>query len=316
MISPYRKYSLAKGNKKFTCPACGRPKCFKPYVDNETGEVLHEMVGRCDHEQSCQFHYPPYKFFQDNPEARRTKSDLLSKILSSPKSITKVLTEQQQTKFFPMEWVETGTMRESTFSRWFRSLPFDEGTKADVLKEYYVGATRDDIVIQGTNYGPAAVFWMIDENQRPHDAKLMAYTCDGHRVSDWGNSMRAISIRKRVGPQLDSTDKTLFGLHLLPRYPEKDVCIVESEKSALICACKYPQYLWLATGGCGGLNEAKIRPLMNRHLIIYPDSGEYDKWQMRMQATRHPHYRIEDFMEQYPPNTDIADLILDHLATQ
>ena len=44
--------------------------------------------------------------------------------------------------------------------------------------------------------------------------------------------------------------------------------------------------------------------------MIYPNSGEYGKWKQRMEESRHKDYTIVDFMEQYPPNTDIADVLL------
>ena len=154
------------------------------------------------------------------------------------------------------------------------------------------------------------MFWLIDEQQRVHDAKLMAYRNDGHRVQGWANTMRSICERSHVGPQLQDTEKVLFGQHLLPRYPDKTVCIVESEKTSLICACRYPQFLWLATGGCGNLQTDKLLPLLHRRLVVYPDSGEYDKWKEQMAKSGCWDYRVVDFMEQFEANTDIADILL------
>ncbi len=215
-----------------------------------------------------------------------------------------------QTEFFPMEWAERAVGRESTFSRWFMQLPFDDALKRKVLEEYYVGATEKDIVVGGQNRGKAAVFWMIDEQMRVHDAKLIAYNPDGHRVEGWGNSMRSICEKRKRGPQLEQTEKVLFGLHLIDRYPEKTIYIVESEKSALICACRYPEHLWLATGGCGNLQASKLKPLMNRKIVVCPDSGEYRKWCEKMKESGHQQYDVLDVFEAYPPNTDIADVIL------
>lgn len=215
-----------------------------------------------------------------------------------------------QTEFFPMEWAEKAAERDSTFSVWFMGLPFDEDVKKKVLADYFVGATEKDIVVGGQNRGKAAVFWMIDEQMRVHDAKLIAYNPDGHRVEGWGNSMRSICEKRKRGPQLEQTEKVLFGLHLMDRYPEKTIYIVESEKSALICACQFPQYLWLATGGCGNLQASKLKPLMNRKIVVCPDSGEYQKWCEKMKESGHQQYDVLDIFEAYPPNTDIADVIL------
>lgn len=306
------KYSLIKGSKKLTCPQCGRPKCFKPYINNETGEVLHPDVGRCDHEQSCQYHYTPHEYFQDHPDER--ESDWQNRKASASAVRNKVpakpLPTYHQTEFFPLDWAVRGTVRTSTFRQWFESLPFDDEKKKDVLAEYYVGATKEDVCRNHVNYGKPAVFWMIDEKQQVHDAKVIAYQINGHRVEGWANSMRAICLNKGFGPQLDVTEKVLFGLHLLPKYPDKVVCIVESEKTALVCACKYDKFIWLATGGCGNLQVEKLKPLMDRRLVVYPDSGECEKWKARMAESGHPNYTVMDFIEKYEANTDLADVLL------
>lgn len=314
MINPL-DYELPKRYRKTSCPNpdCHDRRCYKPYVHKVTGEVLHPDVGRCDHEQSCQYHYSPKMFLRDHPELRHTtETSHIRAVIPRTPNHAPAAPPQPQTVFYPLQWAEQAQRRSSTFRRWFESLPYEAEVKAQVLRDYMVGGTQWDTYVEHVNYGPAVIFWMIDEQQRVHDAKLMAYQMDGHRVQGWGNSMRSLCVKRGVGPQLEQTDKCLFGLHLLPQHPDCPVAIVESEKTALVCACRYPQYLWLATGGCGGLNAQKLRPLMQSRLIIFPDSGEYDKWHRIMRDTHHPDYRISDMLEgeRYPPNTDLADVIL------
>ena len=57
---------------RFTCPNCGKPHCFVRYVD-ENGDMLHESVGRCNHESSCGYHYTPKQFFADHPDQKPGK---------------------------------------------------------------------------------------------------------------------------------------------------------------------------------------------------------------------------------------------------
>lgn len=306
------------GGNRYTCPFCGQKKCFARYIDVQTGEYVHETCGKCDHENSCSVvHYPPREFFRDHPEYSRQHTwqphvvNGRKSVLSNAKKPAPYLPAAvNQTSFFDIRWAEEAAERKSTFRTWFESLPFDGDLIQQVLADYYVGATLKDAIIAGINYGPAAVFWMIDEQQRVHDAKLIAYTCDGHRVQGWGNSMRSICEKTKVGPQLEQTEKVLFGLHLISRHPEKTICIVESEKSSLVCALRYPEHLWLATGGCSNLQSSKLRPLMNRRLVIFPDSGEYHKWTKRMEESGHKQYTVVKMLEDYEPNTDIADVIL------
>lgn len=318
------------GGNRYICPQCGKKKCFTRYIDLETGEYIADDCGKCNHASSCGYHYPPREYFHDHPEMRRKQERETEFVNGRPmlgltrQKPTKFLAhrpcpqEWHQTEFFDIAWAEKATQRTSTFRLWLEHLseegsmskPLDWETIQQALKDYYVGGTANDVVVRGVNYGPAVVFWLIDEQGRVHDAKLMAYKTDGHRVGNWANSMRSICERKHVGPQLAETEKVLFGLHLLPRHPDKAVCIVESEKTALICACRYPQFLWLATGGCGNLQREKLLPLRGRKVVVYPDSGEYEKWKERMGESGITDYRVMDFMEQFEPNTDIADILL------
>lgn len=320
----------AGGANRYVCPKCGRKRCFTRYVDVETGEYVAAECGKCNHTASCGYHYPPRAYFRDHPEKKdRSEAEVVNghRLLGlSQRRVglaqlhTQLMQERHQTEFFDPSWVEKSMLRTSTFRRWLERLHLmDENAPRassscnpvqQVLADYCVGGTMRDVVIGGVNYGPAVVFWLIDEHGQVHDAKLMAYSCDGHRVSNWGNSMRSICERSRIGPQLVETEKVLFGLHLLPRYPDKTVCIVESEKTSIICACCYPQYLWLATGGCGNLQKAKLLPLRGRKVVVFPDSGEYQKWNECMAKSGHTHYHVVDFMERYEPNTDIADILL------
>ena len=303
------------GANRFVCPNCGKKKCFTRYVDVSTGEYVGETCGKCDHESSCGYHYPPREYYRDHPESVRpqetyTVNGKRTVLSHRMRTLACVPTAAVQTEFYDIGWAVKAAERASTFRSWFEGLPFAPDLIKQVLADYYVGATQRDIICSGINYGPAAIFWMIDEQQRVHDAKLIAYTSDGHRVQSWGNSMRSICVKANKGPQLEQTEKVLFGLHLVPRYPEKTICIVESEKSALVCALRYPEHLWLATGGCGNLQVEKLRPLLNRRLIVYPDAGECDKWRERMAESGHANYTVMDFIERYESNTDIADVIL------
>lgn len=317
----------AGGSNRFVCPACGKRRCFTRYVDTETGEYVGEECGKCDHTASCGYHLPPREFFRYHPELRPNDGREIGCVLGKSavqasrayawRPVSKP-EPRHQTEFFDISWAEKAMLRTSTFRLWLEHLaeegvlpkPLDGEAIRQVLKDYYVGGTARDIVVSGVNYGPAVVFWQIDEQGRVHDAKLMAYRQDGHRVPGWAGSMRSICERSHKGPQLAETEKVLFGLHLLPRHPDKAVCIVESEKTALICACHYPSMLWLATGGCGNLQREKLTALRDRRVVVYPDSGEYNDWLQRMKESGCRDYKVADFMEQFEPNTDIADILL------
>ena len=41
-----------------------------------------------------------------------------------------------------------------------------------------------------------------------------------------------------------------------------------------------------------------------------PDSGCYEKWSGQMSLNQDIDYNVSDRLEQYPPNTDLCDLLL------
>ena len=62
-----------------------------------------------------------------------------------------------------------------------------------------------------------------------------------------------------------------------------DTFVVESEKSALISAAIFPNFIWLASGGIQGLAVDKCKVLKDRTVILYPDLNAFDKWNEKAQ---------------------------------
>lgn len=171
---------------------------------------------------------------------------------------------------------------------------------ADVVRtarEYLIGTQRDG----------STIFWYkaFGENTC-RGCKIISYLPNGHRnkrkgglwlsslLSPYEKEDKDGNIIYSRPPTLDihrwATDPSLapegrdtqwkirfnfFGEHLLhdPARRDLPVCIVESEKSALICALHQPEYLWLATGGKNFLHESKFAALQLQHreVILVPD---------------------------------------------
>ena len=103
---------------------------------------------------------------------------------------------------------------------------------------------------------------------------------------------------------------------------EKTICVVESEKTAVIMSEAKPEYIWLATGGKTELNVAKLRPLAGRKVILFPDTDEtgetYREWYDVAEAATdvfgHP-FTVSSILEQQATpiqkaaKIDIADLL-------
>src|SRR3954468_8565240 len=57
---------------RHTCPNCHqRGHTYKRYINTETGEPLADHVGKCDRADHCNYHFPPRRYFAENPGIRR-----------------------------------------------------------------------------------------------------------------------------------------------------------------------------------------------------------------------------------------------------
>lgn len=184
-----------------------------------------------------------------------------------------------------------------------------------LFRLYNVGAT--------TRMNDATVFWQVDVNGCVRTGKIMRYGNDGHRVKKDGlvNFMWAHRMKSMVdNPDDFNLVQCFFGEHLLSAYPDSKVMIVESEKSAVIASHYYPQYLWLASGGCCGcLNHTASQVLKGREVWLVPDLDAEDRWRDKLAilrtitATVGIVTAISDMAtpEQRAAKLDIADFLLD-----
>ena len=311
------RYHLLKysgRSSRLTCPACGRQRCFTPYVDAQNA-IVGEQYGRCDHESSCGYvKYPPsdYSPFQGS---YRTGRKTTKKVLPTPE-----LKDDADVCTIPIDIVLKTVRTEpaSDFLTFLLSI-IDAGTVVRIAKEYLLGVTKSRDVI----------FYQFDRKGRCRTGKVMKYDpSTGHRVKadDAGTGTPITwvhSLLKQQGelPQEWELAQCLFGEHLLERYPDKPVALVESEKTAVICACLHPDCIWLATGGKGQLND-RVEVLAGRRVIAFPDVDGYDTWCTK--ATERPHLGIivSDLLEKNATpedraaHIDIADLLIRSIQVQ
>ena len=260
-----------------------------------TFRYVADDVGKCDHQHSCGYHYKPSEYYHDNQWAREPSARTEFHFTPPPLPPFRPL---------PMEYVLRSLSPVSTFWHWFST---DVATRLSLSPEQ-VGRVYDDYLIGATRKG-SVIFWQIDHKRQVHGGHIMQYGPDGHRNGFQGWTHIPLIQQGRL-PLDWQLCQCLFGQHLLSRRPKAHVCIVESEKTALIMAAHQPEYLWLATCGSGGLNAAKLECLRDRRFTLFPDSGCFKKWQAVMNKTEGLSFTIADQLEKYPANTDLADLLL------
>ena len=214
---------------RHTCPGCGRKRCFTLYID-ENGVTLDETVGRCDHESSCGYHYTPKQYYQDHPGIT-TGKDWKQDTATRPPRPAK----PASTKLCTLpESIVLRSIRHHLDSDLvtFLQTILDPGTIDSLIEQYRIGVTRSRDTI----------FFQIDIKGQCRTGKIMKYNPDtGHRIKDEtvpGRITWVHSMMKQSGqlPQDWELTQCLFGEHLLPQAPDKPVALVESEKTAIICA--------------------------------------------------------------------------------
>lgn len=200
-------------------------------------------------------------------------------------------------------------------------------------RRYRLGRSRDGGV----------VFWEIDEEQRIRDGKIMFYRDDCHR--DKAHEPSWVTSRLKAQGDLASVfepQRCLFGLHLINEtkiqeiekinlHNPKNLClnnktiaVVEAEKTAVICSELFPEYVWMAAGGQTMLNAAKLYPLRERKVVLFPDTDPegktWEDWRQKAEAAQgefsHP-IRVSRILEQHATEEqkarkiDIVDLLFD-----
>jgi hypothetical protein len=137
----------------------------------------------------------------------------------------------------------------------------------------------------GRSHDGGVIFWQIDTLGQVYDGKIMHYRPDGHRdhmrKPYWVSSAlkrHYLNNEAQLAAEIPS-QHCLFGTHLLNlqldnlRFDNlQPVAVVEAEKTAVILSEVYPGYLWLAAGGLNELTAAKLFPLRNRRIILFPDT--------------------------------------------
>lgn len=193
----------------------------------------------------------------------------------------------------------------------------------DVCLKYALGVTKNGSVI----------FWQIDEKGKVRSGKIMQYQYDGHRdkTKDQGKTDWVHNRMKNQGtlPQDWTLTQCLFGAHLLhPVYMNegKVIGLVESEKSAILCALVFPNYVWVSCGGISQLEAGgKHEVLKGRKVIMFPDTdpnGEaFAKWKSKADEWNRQGFdvTVSDILEQEATDEekankiDIADWLINDL---
>ena len=161
---------------------------------------------------------------------------------------------------------------------------------------------------------------LLAADRFPFGLNLINTSDPGHRIKDEAMPNRITwvhSLLKKQGvlPQEWELTQCLFGEHLLKKYPDKVVCVVEAEKTAVIGSIFDPDMVWVAVGGKTQLGD-KLNVLQGRKILVYPDVDAYDDWveafanKPFLSVTVSSYLEDNCTQEERDAQVDIADLLI------
>lgn len=281
ILEPYKGPST-----RFICPQCQQKKQFTRYIDQYTEQPLVDTVGLCNRVVNCGYHYTPKQFFQDNKEFN---PDAMS---NRKKAIPQTIKTKEQkpislTSFDTLE----KTLKAYDQNHFAQFLVKRLGYKIaeEVAGLYYLGTSK--------HWKGATIFWQVDIEGRIRTGKVMLYNPEtGKRIKE---PFPHINWIHKIANYKDyNLNQCLFGEHLLSLYPKKETAIVESEKTAMLCAGHIPEINWLASGNLNNLSSKRLQCLKGKKVTLYPDCGAFKIWKEKAEQLKDIiRFTISDLIE-------------------
>lgn len=270
-----------KGSKYLRCPSCGKTR-IKPYA-YEDGTIESEVLGRCQREGNCGYHLKPAEYFKDKEGSFRN-----TPTFSQHKQLeTYTINTDLARKF-------SSNYRNSTLFQHLQKTGLDF---SQTFEKYFVGSTRDG----------STIFFQYD-GVKFRAGKIIKYV-NGHR--DKSSGLPCTWFHKKMKDLNEETHELrqcFFGRHLINE--SETICIVESEKTALICATIFGG-VWLATGG-RTQNLTNLSELSKKRVIIFPDDDSVEYWQTKIKTFQNCElYDLSRFNILQKKGADLADLLME-----
>ena len=244
-------------------------------------------------------------------------------------------------KFLMARTMTDEELERDNLIRWIKT-----GIKWDTIQESRIKKVLADYCV-GHGKNGHTIFWQMDEHGDLRTGKMMKYYPQGHpkfghrdKEAPWNFDWIHSTLSRHWDeekhemtdeppypfPHLYDPDKqeaqlTFFGMHLLNRYPNATVNIVESEKTAVLMAIAYGNHatqVWMACGGLEMLSRERLAPIISqgRQIVLFPDRDGIDKWKAKARQLDYLRLQLD-----YTPVTkwwkecdgekaDIADVVV------
>ena len=339
------RYSLEKGSKKHHCPDCNK-KTFVFYTDTETGAYLPEKYGRCDRECKCSYHLNPYLdgyakmiWEQEQKVTGVTKVTVPKQKYSYTQSIPQ---PQPEAVLFDFETfkqtLQPERYKKNTFIQNLlcrEQFPFDVDEITRVTQLYRLGT-----IANGYRAG-ANTFPFIDIRGNVRTIQVKQFDKQNRTTgTDFLHSIiekyhtrnnEPLPVWLEAYLKQEKRISCLFGEHLLSKYPNNPVALVEAPKTAIYCwlyfnksnISIYKDCIWLAVYNRSSFSFDKLKILQGRFVYVLPDLSKdgstFKEWEAKAKEyeKRLPgtHFIMDNILERYgtpeqrEQGSDIADVL-------
>ena len=219
--------------------------------------------------------------------------------------------------YIPMSMVDELVTTENSLCQCLMRMAQPEAVKW-ITEEYRIGSYS----MKG--YDNFTVYPNIDKQGRVCNLKVQHYETDpssprfAHSTSGscfWLGSIWVREGRLQKDARFRST--CLFGEHLLSRYPDNMVILVESPKNALFGAVAFPQWTWVATGNKTMLRREVLKPLRGRSVMVIPDRDAISEWSAIIGGMADlANFTVLDICQHKAPEGDLKYDIADYLQNE
>ena len=338
MPEPHR-YALDRSSKKYDCPECSKKK-FVRYMDSTTREYLPDRYGRCDREAKCGYYLSPKAdgYAKMIWESERGNHVGNWKPTAPPVSPPRPLAELDPV-FIPPD-VLRATLKGYGANVFLQSLmqrvafPFTDEDISKVVSQYYLGTTNRGF------WAGAITFPYIDIHHRTRAIQVKKFDEQNHTVkTTFIHSIVEKHHRENNKPLPDwiepykNNDLKVscpFGEHLLTKYPNNPVAVVEAPKTALYGTLYFgfpdnpESLLWLAAYNLSSLNYEKCKELKGRRVYLFPDLSKdgtaYEQWSRKAEELQRlipgSRFKVSDLLEKgaeqqaREDGADLADYLI------
>ena len=165
---------------------------------------------------------------------------------------------------------------------------FDQDKLEALMERYPIGATEQT----------EPIFWHINAEHKITNGHIITMESDTGKVYDdsWYYQ--------------DGRPTCLFGEYLLNSFPSQTAALVKDEMTAAVMSCFPTPYIWLAIGK-NHVTPSDLLPLEGRSVVVFPNKGEYDKWEECLRQIPHLQFHVSDVMEKSQGDYhNIAQMVL------